>query len=209
MKYIILFLLLAQTTVFAILPQQDGESPEKIKQQESLRWQATGGQADVKFMYKKLSDMHIQVSPKPQFPNKHWDYNHLVYPISKKSALKIKMPYGIIQEITDGVLAVDSDFSLTYGKYSLKVNSFKLVPNKSPTNKSDIVTFDFVDQQNHKLFTIDSVHIEFDKAKGLLLMSNMDLFATQELAKLLHHPNLAGQVIGQLHTYSKLSIPAN
>ena len=209
MKYIVLMLLFVQTMVFAVLPQQDGESPEKIKQQEKLRWQASGGQADVKFMYEKLKDMHIHVSPAPEFPNKHWDYNHLVYPISNSSALEIKMPYGVIEEVTSGVLAIDSNFTLTYGKHSIKVNSFKLVPNKKPSNKSDIVTFNLVDQNNHHLFNIDSVHIEYNKDKGLLLMSNMDLFATKKLAQLLHFPELENQVIGQIHTYNKLSIPNN
>ena len=40
-------------------------------------------------------------------------------------------------------------------------------------------------------------------------MQNMDLFATQELAKLLDTPMLENQVVGQIHTYNQLDIPEN
>jgi hypothetical protein len=106
------------------------------------------------------------------------------------------------------MLLVDSDFSLTSGQYTVKVNSFRLVPTPSPTNPSDIVTFNLFDQNDRHLFTIDSVHIEYDREKSLLLMSNMDLFASKELAELLHTPILENQVVGQLHTYNQLAIPA-
>ncbi|MCB1603777.1 MAG: hypothetical protein KDI59_03955 [Xanthomonadales bacterium] len=183
-------------------------SPEKQEQMQ-LRWKAYGGEVDLKFMYKKLSDMKISVSPEPQFPNKHWDFNHIVYPISKSSQLELQMPYGNIEKVTSGLLNVDSDFSLTHGKTTIKVNSFKLIPTENPLNQSDIVTFKFIDQNNNHLFTIDSVHIEYDREKELLLMSNMDLFATPELAKLLNYPELSGQVVGQIHTYNQLQVPEN
>lgn len=178
------------------------------QQQLDLRWYATGGQVDMKFMYNKLNDMGIEVSPKPQFPDKHWDYNHLVFPISNKSSLELQMPYGNIEKVTAGVLSVDSNFSLTSGRYTIKVNSFKLTPTDTPLNNSDIVTFKLIDQNDRHLFTIDSVHIEYDKDKGLLLMSNMDLFVSKELAQLLHNPAIENQVVGQIHTYNKLTVPA-
>lgn len=206
-KLISLLILMFSTQLLALSPWLENLDTADKQQQLDLRWKATGGQVDLKFMYTKLGDMNVQVSPPPEFPNKHWDYNHLVYPISTKSSLELQMPYGNIEKVTAGTLLVDSDFSLSYGKHTIKVNSFRLVPTEKPLNNSDIVTFKFMDQNNHHLFTIDSVHIEYDKDKSLLLMSNMDLFATKELADLLQNPHLENQVIGQIHTYSNLTIP--
>jgi len=210
MKNIYLIILLA------ISWQAIGKSPwlesldlEDKQQQLDLRWQAYGGQVDLKFMYDKLNSMHIQVLPRPEFPNKHWDYNHLVFPISEQSKLELQMPYGNIEKVTAGNLAINSNFSLSNGIHSLQINSFKLQPTEKPVNGGDIVTFKFIDQDQRHLFTIKSVHIEYDSDKSLLLMSNMDLYATKELAKLLNKPILENQVVGQIHTYSKLKIPEN
>jgi len=208
-KLILLLALMVSTQLIALSPWLENLDATDKQQQLDLRWKATGGQVNLKFMYTKLSDMNIQVSPKPEFPNKHWDYNNLVYPISKKTSLELQMPYGNIEKVTAGAVLVDSDFSLSYGKHSIKVNSFRLVPTEKPLNKGDIVTFKFIDQSNNHLFTIYSVHIEYDKDKGLLLMSNMDLFATSKLAQLLNNPHLENQVVGQIHTYSNLTIPEN
>jgi len=193
----------------AMSPWLESLNTTDKQQQLDLRWQASGGQVDMKFMYNKLQDMNIQVSPKPQFSDQHWDYNHLVFPISRNSSLELQMPYGNIEKVTAGFLAVDSDFSLSNGKYTVKVNSFKLVPVSSPQKDSDIVKFNLLDQNDRHLFTINSVHIEYDKDKGLLLMSNMDLFASKELAQLLHSPILENQAVGQIHTYNNLTIPDN
>ncbi len=179
------------------------------QQQLDLRWKAYGGQVDIKFMHNKLNDMHVQMYPAPEFPDKHWDYNHLVFDISNNSKLELQMPYGNIEKITDGMLAIDADFSFSNGEKALNVHSFRLIPTAQPLNASDIVTFKLVDQDNRHLFTVDSVHIEYDKERKLLLMSNMDLFATKTFAELLNNPYLENQVVGQINTYSTLEIPAN
>ena len=205
--FIFTAMLFFSTHSLAASPWLDNLNTPDKQQQLDLRWEASGGQVDMKFMYQKLNDINIQVSPKAEFPNKRWDYNHLVFPISNNSKLELQMPYGNIEKITDGLLLVDSNFSLTSGQYTVKVNSFKLVPTPTPTNPSDIVTFNLFDQNDRHLFTIDSVHIEYDREKSILLMSNMDLFATKELADLLHSPVLENQVVGQLHSYNQLTIP--
>ncbi len=208
-KIILIAVSILSTQVSALSPWLETLDKENKQQQLDLRWSAFGGQADVKFMYNKLNDMHVTVSPLPQYPNMHWDLNHLVYPISENSKLELQMPYGNIEEVTGGSLAIDSDFTFTNGKYSIKVNSFKLIPAEKPKESSDIVNFKLIDQNNNHLFTVNSIHIEYDREQGLLLMSNMDLFATKEFATLLGNSFLEGQVVGQLHTYNKLSIPEN
>ena len=199
--------LIFSTQCFAASPWLDNlNSPDK-QQQLDLRWKAYGGQVDIKFMHKKLNEMSVQMLPKPEFPDKHWDYNHLVFDISNNSKLELQMPYGNIEKITDGMLLIDADFTFFNGQNSFNISSFKLIPTANPTNSSDIVTFNLIDQDNRHLFTIDSVHIEYDKIKELLLMSNMDLYATKTFAQLLHNPYLENQVVGQINTYSKLEIP--
>jgi hypothetical protein len=207
MKLLFLLSLLISSLATAESPWLNNLNSDEKQQQMQLRWKAVGGQADLKFIYNKLSALDIKVSPKPEFANKHWDYNHLVFPISENSNLELLMPYGNIEKVTAGFLNIDSNFILSSNTKSHKVSSFKLIPTKKPLNQSDIITFKFVDQADNHLFTIDSVHIEFDKTKKLLLMQNMDLFATQELANLLESPMLADQVVGQLHTYNQLEIP--
>lgn len=199
--------LLLSTLSYAISPWLDNMDSNDKQLQMDLRWKAYGGQADLKFMYKKLDNMKIEVFPGPQYKNKNWDENHIVYKVSPVSQLSLQMPYGNIEKVTGGQLLIDSNFSLSYGKKSINVQSFHMIPTAEPLNQSDIVTFNIMDQNNNHLFTVDSVHIEYDRNKKLLLMSNMDLFATPQLANLLNYPELEGQVVGQLHTYSHLIIP--
>ncbi len=179
--------------------------PDK-QQQSEFRWKAFGGEADLRFMYEKLSLNKITVNPAPEFPNKHWSSNHLVFPIKKSSALEMQVPYGIITKITNGHLLIITDVSLTHKNTTLNISSLKLQPT-AVFNKSDIVNFVLVDDNNNELFTASSIHLEFDIDKKLMRMSNIDLIATQTLAKLLKSPHIAGEVIAQLHVYNKLVIP--
>jgi len=204
---VILIMTLFTTKSQALSPWLKNLENANKQQQIDLRWKAYGGQADLKLMHEKLADMNIQIFPRPEFSNKHWDLNSRVFPVSEKSQLELQMPYGNIEKITAGHLSVNSNFTLSSGKLSVKVDSFDLVPVEKGSNASDIVNFQLIDQDKNHLFTITSVHIEYDKERGLLRMSNMDLFATAKLAELLNIPALEGQVIGQLHTYSRLFIP--
>lgn len=205
LAYIILLVLVSNT--YAMSPWLQNLDAKDKQAQIDLRWKAYGGEADLKFMHKKLQDMNITIFPQPQHPEKHWDYNHLVYKVDSSSSLELQIPYGNIENVSSGKLIIQSDFSLSYKNNTINVTSFYLVPDEKPLNKSDIVTFKLVDQNSNHLFTIDSVHIEYDQEKKLLLMSNMDMFASHTLAKLLHYPELEGQVVGQLKTYSHLQIP--
>jgi len=181
------------------------DAPDK-QQQLELRWKAFGGEADLRFMYEKLSINKISVNPEPQFPDKHWSANHLVFPINKTSTLEMQVPYGIITKITNGHLSINTNVSLTHSKTTLNINSLKLLPTPI-VNQGDIVNFVLIDNNNNKLFTASSIHLEFDIEKKLMKMSNIDLIATKTLAKLLKSPHIAGEVIAQLHVYSNLIIP--
>ncbi len=181
------------------------DAPDKQKQSE-YRWKAFGGEADLRFMYEKLSLNKITVNPAPQYPNLHWSENHLVFPIQDISSLQMQVPYGIITKITSGHLIINTNISLSYGDSTIKITSLKLKPT-SIFNKSDIVNFVLIDNNKNELFTASSIHLEFDIDNKLMKMSNIDLIATTTLAKLLKSPQIAGEVIAQLHVYNKLSIP--
>ncbi len=202
-------LLVMGTQSYAVSPWLENLDRDDKQQQMDLRWKASGGQVDIKFMHQKLQAMQIQLFPQPEFPEKNWDTNHLVFPISKNSQLELQMPYGNIEKVTGGYLSVDSNFSLSSAKMNLQVNAFKLVPMAVTRNDSDIVNFQLLDQNDRALFNIYSVHTEYNKEQGLFKMSNMDLFATQELENILDIPGLDGQVVGQLHSYNHLNIPNN
>ncbi len=200
-------LMMMGTQTLAVSPWLENlDRPDK-QQQMDLRWKASGGEMDIKFMHNKLQAMNIQLFPQPQFPMRQWDENSLVFSISNNNQLALQMPYGNVEKITDGYLAVDADFSLASQDNILQINAFKLVPLAITRNAEDIVNFQLVDQNDRPLFNIYSVHIEYDKDRGLLKMYNMDLFATEALEKALNIPGLAGQVMGQLHSYNHLNIP--
>jgi hypothetical protein len=184
----------------------DDIQAENKQQQIDLRWGATGGEADLRFMYEKLKAFNIQINPAPEFPKKHWSDNHLIFPINPKSSLKLQTPYGVINKVTSGKLEIQANISLNFNGKTVAINSLTLVP-KHITNKGDMVNFDVIDDKGHKLFDATSIHIELDLKKNLLKMSNIDLSATKTLAQLLQAPLLENQVIAQLHTYNHLNIP--
>ena len=181
------------------------QDPNK-QQQLDLRWKATGGEADLRFIYTIFSIYDTTVNPAPQFPNKHWSANHLVFPIDNSTELNLQVPYGIISQVTDGSLKIKANLSFTHQDKTVVIDSLTLEPT-TLFNSSDLVNFIIKDNNGNELFTASSIHIELDLDKKLLKMSNIDLIATQKFAQLLNQPLLTNQVVGQLHTYNHLSIP--
>ncbi len=181
------------------------QDPNK-QQQLDLRWKASGGEADLRFIYNIFSIYDTKVNPAPEFPNKHWSANHLVFPIDKTSELSLQVPYGIIEKVTGGSLKIAANLSFSHQDKSLVVESLIIEPIKI-FNSSDLVNFVIKDNNGNALFTASSIHIELDLDKNLLKMSNIDLIATKKFAALINQPLLANQVVGQLHTFNILTIP--
>lgn len=207
MKILFLALLLISTSAISISPWLEKLTDADKQEQINLRWVASGGEMDIQFIHSKLATMKIELSPKPQHPQKAWTENHLVYTINKTSKLNLQVPYGSIEKVTDGKLIVDTQFSLTVKKQTIKVTQLSFVPNTKKDNDIDIVTFKLYDQNNHHLFNTDHVHIQYSKDRKLLQMKHMDISATKELADLLHMPEINGQLLGQVNAYSYLDIP--
>lgn len=183
---------------------------EKDKQEQlDLRWVASGGEMDIQFIHNKLNIMKIKLSPKPQFPNKPWDQNHMVFPIHPKSSMSLQVPYGSIEKVTDSNLQAKTRFSLAYGKKRIKIKSLKFFHNPRKNKDLDIVTFKLFDQKGRHLFNTNNVHIQYSKDRKLLQMKHMDISASKELALLLDMPELTHQLLGQVSTYSYLKIPNN
>jgi hypothetical protein len=185
----------------------DKVTADNKKDQMKLRWQASGGEIDIQFAYNKLNIMGITVLPQAQSSKTSWDENHLVFPINSTKTLELFVPYGSIEKATGGSLQAHANFSLNYLGKTLTIDTLNFIPIEKNKNDLDIVTFKITDQDNNHLFTTDNVHIQYSNDRKLLLLKNMDIFATQELAQLLNMPELVNQSIGQFNTYSHLSIP--
>ena len=195
--------------LFAISPWLERIDDKDKQEQLDLRWVASGGEIDIQFIYHQLDGMKIKLSPEAAFPNKPWNENHLVFSINKNSQLKLQVPYGSIEKVTDGYLRADAKFSLTYKNKSVNVTSLTFKPNIKKDKDIDIVTFKLFDQDNQHLFDTDHVHIRYSKDRKLLQMNNMDITASKELSKFLNMPELEKQLLGQISTYSHLAIPKN
>ncbi len=206
MKYLLLLLFTFSHITSAQTTWLDKVQDPNKQQQLDLRWQATGGEADLRFIYNIFSIYGTKVNPAPEFPNKHWSANHLVFPIDKSSHLNLQIPYGIIEKVTNGSLKIAANLSFSHLNKNVVIESLILEPVKV-FNSSDLVNFIVKDNNGNELFTASSIHIELDLDKKLLKMSNIDLVATQKFAQLLNQPQLANQVVAQVHTYSKLIIP--
>lgn len=210
MKKLILPLLLTITFQSLALSSwlEKLDSTDK-KEQLAMRWIASGGEIDIQFMHQKLNTMKIQLSPQPQFPNKPWSENHLVFSIKKDPELKLQVPYGSIEKVTAGSLSAQVDFSLTYKDKNIHITKLTFIPNKKNDADIDIVTFKIFDQKGRHIFNTNNVHIQYSKDRKLLQMKHMDMSASKSLSKLLSMPELNNQLLGQMHSYSHLSIPKN
>ena len=187
----------------------DNLSVDNKEEQLKLRWQASGGEIDIQFAYNKLNLMGIEVLPQAISPKASWDENHLVFPISTKKSLELFVPYGSLENATGGSIQAHVNFSLSYLGKTLNIDTLNFIPIEKSKDDFDIVVFKITDQDNNHLFTTDNVHIKYSEDRKLLLLDNMDVFATNELADLLNMPELFNQGIGQFKTYSHLTIPKN
>ena len=206
---IFLALLFTNFQLLAISPWLKNIDDKNKQEQLDLRWVASGGEADFQFLHEKLQLMNVELTPKPVFPSKPWSQNHLVYEISKTSSLKMQVPYGSIEKVTNSGLEVNTNFSLGYKNKTIKITKLTFIHNPKKDSDFDIVNFKLYDQDGHHVFNTNNIHIQYSKDKKLMNMKHMDISASKTLAKLLLLPNLAGQILGQVHTYSYLSIPKN
>ena len=174
-----------------------------------MHWVASGREIDIQFMHGKLNTMQVKLSPQPQFPTKHWSENHLVFSIQKDSKIDLQVPYGNIEKVTAGQLIADAQFSLSNHGKQIDIKTLTFIPNARKKDEMDIATFKLVDQLGRHLFNTDNNHIQYSKDRKLLQMKHMDISASKELAKLLKMPGLENQLLGQVNTYSHLSIPKN
>ncbi len=182
------------------------QSPDKA-QQLDLRWRASGGEMDIQFAYKKLEIMELNITPFPEFPNKSWESNHLVFPINQDQTLELFVPYGSIKKATAGSLQSNTDISLQHHGNIIHISQLNFIPQEKDDGDYDIVVFNITDQKGQHLFTTNNVHIKYSTDRKLLKLENMDLFATSELANILNMPELSQQGIGTVSTYSILDIP--
>jgi hypothetical protein len=209
MKNTTILLLIFSCQVFGVSTWLEKLDDSHKQEQLDLRWIASGGEIDIQFMHAKLNTMKIELSPQPYYPNKHWSKNHLVFSIQKDSKIDLQVPYGNIEKVTSGQLTANTDFSLTHGKTKIDIKTLTLAPNPRKKDAMDIATFKLIDQLGRHLFNTDNNHIQYSADKKLLQMKHMDISASKELALLLKMPELENQLLGQVNTYSHLSIPKN
>jgi hypothetical protein len=206
-KPLFLFIVLFSTSALSQNSWLDNVSADNKQEQMKLRWQASGGEIDIQFAYHKLKLMGIEVLPQEEYPNIAWDDSHLVFPINSLKSLELFAPYGSIEKATGGSIQAQVNFSLSHLGKTLNIDTLNFIPIKKNKDDLDIVVFKITDQDNNHLFTTDNVHIRYSNDRKLLLLENMDIFATKKLSQLLNMPELINQGIGQFNTYSHLTIP--
>ncbi|MFC3195452.1 hypothetical protein ACFODZ_14450 [Marinicella sediminis] len=172
------------------------------------RWHADGGQVNLQFFYGMLDDLDIQVNGVDTRQAGHWSESQYIMDIKPFSGIDLKVPYGVLVGADQGSYVLDGEFSLHRSGQTVYFNGLTLRASEQAKTSSDLLGFEMVNDQGQVLFEFHHIHTILDKANELLVMKNIDVSMTAELANLLGEPRLAGTVVAQAHIESNLVIPA-
>ncbi|WP_395374723.1 hypothetical protein [Marinicella sp. W31] len=207
MKFLLVMLLISSQAM-ALSPWLENLNDPLKQQQLDLRWSAYGGEVNIQFYYDLLEEMEVKVNGGQGDANKAWDLQNHHMTIKSLGGLDLQVPYGMLENITDGALSIDGNLTLNYAGKQHVFSQLTVVPAQRNKPRGEITVLDVLDQSGNRLFHLDHVHALIDHDKKQLVLKNMDVKGTPWLAKQLGIPYIEDQVIAQMHITTDLNVPA-
>jgi len=209
-KNVLVFLcgLVISTYSYAGLPPWLERLSDHNKTSElQKRWHADGGQVNLQFFYGMLGDLEIEVEgAAPRAPG-HWSNTHFLMDIKPFSGIDLKVPYGVLVGADQGTYLLDASFTMRHRGNTVQFSGLALRASEQAKTQSDLLGFELLNDQGQKLLEFHHIHTVLDTKNERLVMKNIDVSVTPELASLLGHKQLAGAVIAQAHIESNLVMP--
>jgi hypothetical protein len=207
--WVILCGLVFMTNSNAALPPWLERLSDQNKSSElAKRWHADGGQVNLQFFYDMLGDLEIEVNGASSRASGHWSNTQFLIDIKPFSGIDLKVPYGVLVGADQGAYILDASFSLQHRGHTVQFSGLSLRASEKAKTQSDLLGFELLNDQGQRLLEFHHIHTELDTHNKLLVMKNIDVSMTPELASLLGHEQLAGMVIAQAHIESNLVMPA-
>ncbi|TDR22701.1 hypothetical protein [Marinicella litoralis] len=203
--FILASLLVTQT--MAAESWLDNLMDDNKKAEINQRWHADGGEMNLLFYYGRLQSLGIEVKGTVAFDTNNWTENTYIMPIKNIGGLSLKVPYGNLIGIDQGVLSLAGQFEWHHNGQVIEFNGLTLRVSNQHKQDSDVVGFEMVNDQGQVLFYFDHVHSTLDVKNQFLNLENMDVSISPTLAKILDEPKLSGLTIGQAHIQSHLTLP--
>ena len=207
MKFLIVMLLISSQAM-ALSPWLENLNDPLKQQQIDLRWSAYGGEVDIQFYYDFLSTIEIEVNGGIGDPKKAWKQQNHFMEIKSLGGLDLQVPYGILENITDGALSLEGQLSFTYAGKVHVFSPITIVPAKNKERPGDIAVLHVLDNKNNAIFELTHIHASINHEKKQLLLKNIDVTALQAFAIQLDAPQIAGKVIAQMHISTDLNVPS-
>lgn len=162
-------------------------------------WPAAGGQGALKLRTDYLPDYGIEVledgvpvtdvrlAPLQVMDGRLWMY----------------VPFGNFEAFSGGRLALTSALSLRRGRRSVSLDTLYL----HPAEHESLAILQLFDGGGNHLANVTHLHLSLDRESGRMDLRNAGVTASDQLARMLGQPALAGLPIGELRLDMAVRVP--
>lgn len=164
----------------------------------STVWRVAGGELVIELNQGVLSPLDIDVrAPKALAdirPGHPLGYRRLKFEGLSIQQIGFSAPGGAVDEFLDGFLHYHGGLIIRFGDTALDLADFRIAPH--PRQQG---VFRLLDREGNTWATLDHGHYELVDDNAALELRHANLSMTTDMAELIGHPTLSGQVIGVAH----------
>jgi hypothetical protein len=163
------------------------------KAEKAQQWSVAGGTVSMRWNRELASDIGLVLgAASKRQPQLNWD-EHEVFELRREGSLEFDVRNGNLRGFLGGSLQADGGYVVDTQAGRIDLTDFRLVP-----RRGSAVILDVVSSDGKAWFYVDRLMYELIQNKQRLSVRTMDLIITEELARRLGQPEIAGWAIAEV-----------
>lgn len=154
-------------------------------------WTVAGGDIGIRWNRELLHDLGMRLT---QGPRASASDGSNIFPAEPAQGLRLRLDDGYVRGFGGGELRARGGYTLQTPGGIVDLRDFRLVPDASRNE----LRLDLSDGRGTRWFHVDRIMGGMLEANGEWAVSSSDIRISQQLARMLGHPEVAGWVVGEL-----------
>ncbi|HST43747.1 MAG TPA: hypothetical protein VLK29_00845, partial [Luteimonas sp.] len=188
-------ILVAGVAGIATAQLRNGAAPVESSTAAARPWAAAGGDVGVRWNRDLAADLGIAIQPSGTRATRAADGSER-FALKPGNALQFRVDGGYLRGLLGGTLQADGGYALALKDGRIDLSGFRLQPRRGADAAA--IQFDLLDAKGQAWFYVDRVMSEVFDADSALTVSTSDIRITDQLAKRLGKPFVAGWTLGEI-----------
>lgn len=188
-------ILVAGAVGIATAQLRTGSTPAAASTSVARPWAAAGGDVGVRWNRELAADLGIDIQPSGTRATRAKDGSER-FALKPANALQFRVDAGYLRGLVGGSLQADGGYTLALKDGRIDLAGFRLQPRRGAD--ASAIQFDLVDAKGQAWFYVDRVMSEVFDADSALAISTSDIRITDQLARRLGKPFVAGWTLGEI-----------